>query len=186
MQPIPGAHSGRTGIWWSVQAEEAPPAPVLATSLGEVLVVEQKPREAPVVTSPPVVASRSATQRFKARPSDGAQTPVDHLQSQDAWRQYLDTRRSHAKGPAACHGQALQVRSCCCPVTQQEFQQMARRLEESVSSPPGQVLLLPRLPNRSFSSWHAGLKSRSLPKLQRMLPRPTGRLLSVSRKPRMT
>ena len=64
-QPLPGPH--RTGIWWSVTAVADPPAKVLATSKGEVLVVEQPLRSFVAAAAPPVVATKTAMKRFVAK-----------------------------------------------------------------------------------------------------------------------
>ena len=138
LQPVPGPHAGSTGIWWVVQAEAPPPTPVLTTTQGEVLVVEQKEKELPSVARPPLVASKAALQRFQAKAVDPGVGTFDYLQVQDPWRHYLDARGA---AQAAAHSQAspanaLQARgtgSSGQSISQADLSALAKRLEESVS-----------------------------------------------------
>ena len=144
LQPIPGPHAGGTGIWWSVQAEQPPLTPVLATSHGEVLAVEQKPRQVPAVVAPPLVASKSALQRFQVKATEAAPSGVDHLQDQDPWQQYLEGRNAsghgvqskspgmQAAGPRPSSGSGA--------ISVTDFNALARKLEDSVSAQVSQQI----------------------------------------------
>ena len=81
-QPIPGPHMGSTGIWWAATSTDGPPAPVLVTNQGEVLVVEQKPRAIPPISDPPVVATKAAMRRFVAQ-AEAPNEAEDPLQTHD-------------------------------------------------------------------------------------------------------
>ena len=92
-----------------------PQASMLEISLGEVLVVEQKPREVPDVLSPPLVASRSAIQRFKARPGDGGPAPVDHQTPLEAVLGFQSAPSTAVQGRHARFGQPAESIRCRCP-----------------------------------------------------------------------
>ena len=108
---------------------------MLVTSHGEVLIVEQKPREQPSVSLPHVVASRSTLQTFAAPDlSSGA----DPLQQQDPWQQYLEARQAKPGSKTAnATLKGLPSSSTALvtgpqAVTPADFQSLVRRLEDSV------------------------------------------------------
>ena len=150
-QPLPGGQGA--GIWWVVQASERPGRSVIPTAQGEILIVEQKARVVEAPRVPTVVASKSALRRLSE-----SRVEADPLDVSDPWQQYLD-------GKASGQSQALRGESSGSSgpraqgVTQAEFQQLARRLEESVGT---QVATQVSQAHRSFDGegWFSSSKGR--------------------------
>ena len=149
-QPLPAGGQG-AGIWWVVQASERPDRSVIPTAQGEILIVEQKARVVEAPRVPTVVASKSALRRLSE-----SRVEADPLDVSDPWQQYLD-------GKASGQSQALRGESSGSSgpraqgVTQAEFQQLARRLEESVGT---QVATQVSQAHRSFDGRLAGVEEK--------------------------
>ena len=135
VQPIQGPRMGSTGIWWAVTSPQSPPAQVLATNHGEVLVVEQRPKAVPVPSDPLVVATRSAMRKFVSKAEvEGAD--ADPLQAHDPWKQYLDTK-GHSLPKASGSGGSGQVAKPAMPnqgLLAADFHAWAKRIEDNMSA----------------------------------------------------
>ncbi|CAE7525471.1 Pol [Symbiodinium sp. CCMP2592] len=103
MQPVPGQE--RLGVWWAVQATEAPPAKVLQLNNAEVLVVEVKPATAKPDVPPQVIATKAVCRSLAVQNTSGP----DPLQEDDPWASALRARAHTAAAPAAGPGEATKA-----------------------------------------------------------------------------
>ena len=95
-QPVAGPSPN--GPWWQVQAASAPPADVIRSEVGDILVVAVPHKPEVEVQAAPVIASRAVLQQLQAGPSV-VSVPVADEERADPWAAYLKKR-----GPAASGG----------------------------------------------------------------------------------